>query len=70
MDDSPALRFRSIFVSDVHLGTPGCRADLLLEFLRLTDSAHLYLVGDIVDGWQLGAAGTGTRATTTSSRRS
>jgi UDP-2,3-diacylglucosamine pyrophosphatase LpxH len=53
MDDSPALRFRSIFVSDVHLGTPGCRADLLLEFLRLTDSAHLYLVGDIVDGWQL-----------------
>ncbi len=53
MDDSPALRFRSIFVSDVHLGTPGCRADLLLEFLRLTESAHLYLVGDIVDGWQL-----------------
>jgi UDP-2,3-diacylglucosamine pyrophosphatase LpxH len=52
-DDSPALRFRSIFISDVHLGTPGCQAEQLLEFLRLTDSEHLYLVGDIVDGWQL-----------------
>jgi UDP-2,3-diacylglucosamine pyrophosphatase LpxH len=53
MDDSPALRFRSIFISDVHLGTPGCRADHLLEFLRQTESDHLYLVGDIVDGWQM-----------------
>ena len=53
MDDSPTLRFRSIFISDLHLGTPGCQAAHLLEFLRHTDSTHLYLVGDIVDGWQL-----------------
>ena len=52
--DSPsALRFRSIFISDLHLGTPGCQAAHLLEFLRHTESRYLYLVGDIVDGWQL-----------------
>jgi UDP-2,3-diacylglucosamine pyrophosphatase LpxH len=53
VDESPTLRFRSIFISDVHLGTPGCQAAHLLEFLRHTDSDNLYLVGDIVDGWQL-----------------
>jgi UDP-2,3-diacylglucosamine pyrophosphatase LpxH len=53
MDDIPTFRFRSIFISDVHLGTPGCQASHLLEFLRNTDSTYLYLVGDIVDGWQL-----------------
>lgn len=46
-------RFRSIWISDLHLGTPGCQAGMLLEFLRHTDSKFLYLVGDIVDGWQL-----------------
>lgn len=46
-------RYRAIFISDLHLGTPGCRADALLEFLRRTESEYLYLVGDIVDGWQL-----------------
>ena len=53
-DDPPGrLRFRAIFISDVHLGTPGCQARHLLEFLRHTESRELYLVGDIVDGWQL-----------------
>jgi UDP-2,3-diacylglucosamine pyrophosphatase LpxH len=47
------LHFRSIFISDTHLGTPGCQAGALLEFLRRTESDYLYLVGDIVDGWQL-----------------
>jgi UDP-2,3-diacylglucosamine pyrophosphatase LpxH len=47
------LRFRAIFISDTHLGTPGCQAASLLEFLRTTESDFLYLVGDIVDGWQL-----------------
>ena len=47
------FRYRAIFISDTHLGTPGCRADALLDFLRRTDSEYLYLVGDIVDGWQL-----------------
>ena len=46
-------KFRSIWISDVHLGTRACRADLLLDFLRHTDSETLYLVGDIVDGWRL-----------------
>jgi UDP-2,3-diacylglucosamine pyrophosphatase LpxH len=45
--------YRAIFISDIHLGTPGCQADALLEFLRHTDSDYLYLVGDIIDGWQL-----------------
>ena len=46
-------KFRSIWISDVHLGTRACRADLLLDFLRHTESETLYLVGDIVDGWRL-----------------
>ena len=43
-------RYRSIFISDVHLGTPGCQAEYLLDFLRHTESDKLYLVGDIIDG--------------------
>jgi len=46
-------RFRSIWISDVHLGTRGCKAEFLLDFLRHTESEYLYLVGDIVDGWRL-----------------
>ncbi len=46
-------RYRSIWISDVHLGTRGCQADMLLEFLRLTESEKLYLVGDIIDGWRM-----------------
>jgi UDP-2,3-diacylglucosamine pyrophosphatase LpxH len=52
-DPGPKLRFRTIFISDVHLGTPGCQATHLLDFLRHTESDELYLVGDIIDGWQL-----------------
>jgi len=48
-----ATRFRAIWISDVHLGTTGCQAQRLLEFLRATESDILYLVGDIIDGWQL-----------------
>ena len=47
------LRFRTIFISDCHLGTPGCQSGPLLEFLRRTESDYLYLVGDMIDGWQL-----------------
>ena len=49
----PSRHFRAIFISDLHLGTPGCQAAALLEFLRSHPSDFLYLVGDIVDGWQL-----------------
>jgi UDP-2,3-diacylglucosamine pyrophosphatase LpxH len=46
-------RYRTIFVSDAHLGTPGSNAALLLDFLKRHECETLYLVGDIVDGWQL-----------------
>ncbi len=46
-------RHRTIFLSDIHLGTRGCQAELLLDFLRRNESETLYLVGDIVDGWRL-----------------
>ena len=52
-DDEKGQRFRTIFISDIHLGTPGCQALALLDFLRTHPSDSLYLVGDIVDGWQL-----------------
>ena len=47
------LRCRTIWISDFHLGTRGCKADFLLDFLRCTESENLYLVGDIVDAWRL-----------------
>jgi UDP-2,3-diacylglucosamine pyrophosphatase LpxH len=46
-------RFRTIWISDVHLGTRGCNAELLIDFLDATDSETMYLVGDIIDGWRL-----------------
>lgn len=46
-------RFRTIWISDIHLGTRGCKAEFLLDFLRHTESETLYLVGDIIDGWRL-----------------
>ncbi len=48
-----ARRYRTIWISDIHLGTRGCKAEFLLDFLRATESETLYLVGDIVDGWRL-----------------
>jgi len=50
---SPNSTYRTIWISDVHLGTRGCQADILLDFLRHTESEYLYLVGDIIDGWRL-----------------
>jgi UDP-2,3-diacylglucosamine pyrophosphatase LpxH len=47
------MHYRAIFISDLHLGTPGCQAEALLSFLKHNSSEYLYLVGDIVDGWQL-----------------
>ncbi len=49
----PGNQYRAVFISDLHLGTPGCQAQALLAFLRSHQSEHLYLVGDIIDGWQL-----------------
>ncbi len=46
-------RYRTVFISDLHLGTPGCKADCLLDFLQHVESEYLYLIGDVVDGWRL-----------------
>lgn len=54
MNAPPVSRaYRTVFISDLHLGTRGCRSDFLLDFLRRTECRHLYLVGDVVDGWRL-----------------
>ena len=45
--------FHALFLSDIHLGTRGCQADLLIDFLKYHDAETIYLVGDIVDGWRL-----------------
>lgn len=47
------MHYKSIFISDVHLGTRGCQADALCAFLKDNTCENLYLVGDIVDGWRL-----------------
>ena len=46
-------KYRSIFISDVHLGSYGCQAEKLLQFLQNTSCDQLFLVGDIIDGWQM-----------------
>ncbi|MGO4387053.1 UDP-2,3-diacylglucosamine diphosphatase [Microvirga sp. 2YAF29] len=51
--DVDVVRVRTLFLSDLHLGTKGCQADALLEFLRRYDAETIYLVGDIIDGWRL-----------------
>ena len=48
-----AARYRTIWLSDTHLGTRGCRAQALLDFLDANDCEYLYLVGDIIDFWRL-----------------
>ena len=53
MGDIGIQRYRTVFVSDVHLGTRGCQAELLLDFIRHMECDTLYLVGDIVDGWKM-----------------
>lgn len=50
---APRKRYRSVWISDLHLGTRGCRSDPLLDFLEGMETETLYLVGDIVDLWAL-----------------
>jgi UDP-2,3-diacylglucosamine pyrophosphatase LpxH len=52
-DEFKPRRYRALFLSDLHLGTRGAQADLLLDFLKHNDAETIYLVGDIVDGWRL-----------------
>lgn len=46
----PRRRYRTVFISDFHLGTRGCNAALLIDFLDHVDCDTLFLVGDIIDG--------------------
>ena len=46
-------RYRTLFVSDLHLGTKACQAEAFLDFLRHADADRIYLVGDIVDFWRI-----------------
>jgi UDP-2,3-diacylglucosamine pyrophosphatase LpxH len=50
---SNRTKYRTVFISDTHLGTRGCRSDFLADFLGRMSCEHLFLVGDIVDGWRL-----------------
>ncbi len=50
---SAITRHRTLWVSDVHLGSAGCKAKLLTEFLKRNECERLYLVGDIFDGWKM-----------------
>jgi UDP-2,3-diacylglucosamine pyrophosphatase LpxH len=47
------VHYKSIFISDIHLGSRGCQADALCSFLKSNTCENLYLVGDVIDGWQL-----------------
>ncbi|MBU6206752.1 MAG: UDP-2,3-diacylglucosamine diphosphatase [Alphaproteobacteria bacterium] len=46
-------KLRTVWISDIHLGTNGCNAELLVDFLKSIECETLYLVGDIIDGWRL-----------------
>lgn len=46
-------KYRTIWISDVHLGSRSCKAEFLIDFLKHNDCQKLYLVGDIIDGWKL-----------------
>jgi UDP-2,3-diacylglucosamine pyrophosphatase LpxH len=52
-DDIERRQYRAVWISDVHLGTRGCNAEMLIDFLDHVDSPTMYLVGDIIDGWRL-----------------
>ena len=53
LDTDEPLVCRSVWISDVHLGTKHARVEELLHFLRMVDCKYLYLVGDFIDGWEL-----------------
>lgn len=52
-DNMTITTYRTIWISDLHLGSTQCQADVLLDFLKFNESEKLYLVGDIIDFWAL-----------------
>lgn len=57
------MHYKSIFISDIHLGTRGCSADELCTFLKYNTCENLFLVGDIIDGWRIKKDGIGNKVT-------
>ena len=53
MSKTPPKTYRTIWISDLHLGAPECQAERVLDFIRRHDAEQLYLVGDVFDGWRL-----------------
>jgi UDP-2,3-diacylglucosamine pyrophosphatase LpxH len=53
MSETEPRRYRTIFISDLHLGSKAAKAEFLIDFLRYHEADTIYLVGDIVDGWRL-----------------
>lgn len=53
MKQNTGTKYKSVFISDLHLGSKHCNADALLDFLKNLETEKLYLVGDIIDGWRL-----------------
>ncbi|MGH8455533.1 MAG: UDP-2,3-diacylglucosamine diphosphatase [Stenotrophobium sp.] len=51
--EKQANKYRTLWISDVHLGTAGCKAEHVVDFLKHNECERLYLVGDIIDGWKL-----------------
>jgi UDP-2,3-diacylglucosamine pyrophosphatase LpxH len=51
--DPAPIKVRTVWISDIHLGSKGARAEELAEFLKRYDCDTLYLVGDIIDGWRM-----------------
>ena len=52
-DPDATERVKTLFLSDIHLGTRGCQAEQLLSLLKHYDAETIFLVGDIIDGWRL-----------------
>jgi UDP-2,3-diacylglucosamine pyrophosphatase LpxH len=53
MAEQRSRKYRTLFISDIHLGSKPSKADYLLDFLAHHDADRIYLVGDIIDGWRL-----------------
>lgn len=53
MPTQTARQFRTLFISDVHLGSRAAKAEFLIDFLRHHEAETIFLIGDIVDGWRL-----------------
>lgn len=53
MKKTIGVKYKSVFISDLHLGSKHCDAKSLSDFLENLQTEKLYLVGDIVDGWRL-----------------